>query len=217
MMAPTSERCIVHRLIIIAVMLVCGFASGQSAAQDAIGRVSRLQGEASGTRNGVTRDLALNSSVFLNEVFSTAETARLEVTFTDNTRLTLGEKAKLTLDNYVFDSAAGKGTIRFGLVGAFHFVSGQVSKLASADVSVTTPVAVVGIRGTEFWGGPIDDQALGVFLIEGAVSVSNAAGQQVLNLPGQGTNIAAPGAAPGPVTFWPPDKIGRAIATVMFR
>ena len=161
--------------------------------------------------------LALNSSVFLNEVVSTAQPARLGVTFTDNTRLTLGEKAKLTLDNYVFDSAAGKGTIRFGLVGAFRFVSGQVSKLASPDVSVTTPVAVVGIRGTEFWGGPIDDQALGVFLIEGAVSVSNAAGQQVLNLPGQGTNIAAPCAAPGPVTFWPPDKSGRARATVTVR
>ena len=104
----------------------------------------------------------------------------------------------------MFDSAAGSGTIKFGLVGPFRFVSGQVSKLASADVSVTTPVAIVGIRGTEFWGGPIDDQVLGVFLIEGAVSVSNAAGQQLLNSPGQGTNSAAP----GPVTFWAPDKIG---------
>ena len=206
-----------RRLIIVAVMLVCGFASGQCAAQNAIGTVSRIQGEASGTRGGATRALDLNASIFLNEVVSTGEAARLEVTFTDNTRLTLGEKAKLTLDNYVFDSAAGKGTIRFGLVGVFRFVSGQVSKLASADVSVMTPVAVVGIRGTEFWGGPIDDQVLGVFLIEGAVSVSNAAGQQVLNLPGQGTNIAAPGAPPGPVTFWPPDKIGRAMATVTFR
>jgi hypothetical protein len=154
---------------------------------------------------------------FLNDVVSTGETARLEVTFTDNTRLTLGEKANLTLDTRVFDSAAGSGTIKFGLVGAFRFVSGQVSKLASADVRVTMPVAIVGIRGTEFWGGPIDDQVLGVFLIEGAVSVSNAAGQQILNLPGQGTNIAAPGAAPGPVTFWAPDKIGRGIATVTFR
>jgi hypothetical protein len=92
-----------------------------------------------------------------------------------------------------------------------------VSKLASADVSVTTPVAIVGIRGTEFWGGPIDDQALGVFLLEGAVSVSNAAGQQILSRPGQGTNIAAPGTAPGPVTVWPADKVNRAIATVTFR
>jgi hypothetical protein len=180
-----------QRLIIIAVMLVCGFAGGQSAAQDAIGTISRIQGEASATRSGATRALSLNAAVFRTETVATAETARLEVTFTDNTRLTLGEKANL------FDSAAGSGTIKFGLVGAFRFVSGQVSKLASADVRVTTPVAIVGIRGTEFWGGPIDDQALGVFLIEGAVSVSNAAGQQLLNLPGQGTNIAGPGAAPG--------------------
>jgi hypothetical protein len=185
-----------QRLIIIVVMLVCCFASGPAAAQDAIGTVSRIQGEANGTRNGATRALDLNASVFRNETVVTAETARLEVTFTDNTRLTLGERAKLTLDSYVFDSAAGRGTIKFGLVGAFRFVSGQLSKLASADVSVTTPVAVVGIRGTEFWGGPIDDQVLGVFLIDGAVSVTNAAGQQILNLPGQGTNIAAPGAAP---------------------
>jgi hypothetical protein len=96
-------------------------------------------------------------------------------------------------------------------------VSGRLSKLASADVRVTTPAANLGIRGTEFWGGPIDDQVLGVFLIDGVVSVSNAAGQQILNQPGQGTNIAAAGAAPGAVTFWAQDKVARAIATVTFR
>jgi hypothetical protein len=147
---------VVQRLIIIAVTLVCGFAGGQSAAQDArpqaIGAVSRIQGEAIGTNGTARRPLGLNSSVFLNDVVSTGDAARLEVTFTDNTRLTLGETAKLTLDSYVFDSAAGSGTIKFGLVGAFRFVSGQVSKFASADVRVTTPVAIVGIRGTEFWG-----------------------------------------------------------------
>jgi hypothetical protein len=77
----------------------------------------------------------------------------------------------------------------------------------------TTPLR--GIRGTEFWGGPIDDQALGVFLIEGAVSVSNAAGEQILGQLGQVTNIARPGAAPGPVTVWPP--VSSAIATVTFQ
>jgi len=103
------DRRVLQRLIIIAVMLISGFASGQCAAQDAIGTVSRIQGEASGTRGGATRALALNAAVFLNEVVSTAETARLEVTFTDNTRLTLGEKAKLTLDAYVFRLGRGQG------------------------------------------------------------------------------------------------------------
>jgi len=206
-----------YRLIIVAVMLLPGFAGGRAAAQDVIGAVSRIQGEASGTLGSTTRPLSLNAAVFLNEVVSTGDAARLEVTFADNTRLTLGAKAKLTLDTYVFNPAAGAGTIRFGVIGALRFLSGQLSKLPTSSVSVTTPVATLGIRGTEFWGGPIDDQALGVFLIEGAVSVSNAAGEQILSQPGQGTNIAAPGAAPGPVTVWPAGKVNRALATVTFQ
>jgi hypothetical protein len=206
-----------HRLIVIAVVLLSGFARGPADAQEAIGTVSRIQGEVSGTRGGTTRALGLNAPVFPNEIMSTGEAARLELTFADNTQLTLGEKAKLTLDGYVFNPAAGSGILKFAVAGAFRFLSGKLSKLASADASVTTPFATVGIRGTEFWGGPIDDQVLGVFLIEGVVSVSNAAGQQILNRPGQGTNIATPGIAPGPVTFWPQDKVNRAIATVTFR
>ncbi len=112
---------------------------------------------------------------------------------------------------------ARHGTIKFEVAGAFRFVSARLSKLAKSDVNVVTPVANIGIRGTDFWGGPIDNQALGVFLIAGAVSVSNAAGTQILNRSGQGTNIAAPGAAPGPVTFWPVDKVNRALAAVTFR
>lgn len=201
--------------VVIAVTLFS--VGGQVAAQEAIGTVSRIQGEASGTRGAATRALGLNASVFPNEVVSTGAAARLEVIFKDNTRLTLGEKAKLTLDRFVFNPVAGRGRIRFRVGGAFRFLSGQVSKLARSDVRVTTPVAAIGIRGTEFWAGPIDDQALGVFLIEGSVRVSNAAGARTLNRPGQGTNIARPGAAPGPVTVWPPEKINRATATVTFQ
>jgi len=206
-----------HRLIIVAVMLFSALASGQATAQDAIGAVTRIQGEASGTRGGSTRALGLNAPVFLNDVVSTGDGSRLEVTFADDTRLTLGGGTKLTLDTYVFNPAVGRRTIRFGIIGALRFLSGQLSKLAISRVSVKTPVAVIGIRGTEFFAGPIDDQALGVFLIEGAVSVSNAAGRRILNRPGQGTNIATTGAAPGPVTIWPQAKVNRALAAVAFQ
>lgn len=206
-----------YRSVAIAVALLCGFAGGQVAGQEVIGTVSRIQGEASGAHRGATRALGLNASVFLNEVVSTAAAARLEVTFKDKTRLTLGESSKLALDRFVFDPAARRGRIRFRVTGAFRFISGQVSRLARSDVSITTPFAAIGVRGTEFWGGPIDNQALGVFLIEGAVRVSNAAGEQILSQPGQGTNIVTPGAAPGSVTLWPPDKVNRAIATVTFQ
>ena len=206
-----------HRLIVVAITLICCAAGEHAAAQEAIGAVSRIQGEAKVTGGGKLRALGLKASVFLDEIVSTGDGARLEVTFIDDTKLTIGEKAKLTLDTYVFDPAADSGKIKFGVAGALRFVSGRLTKLASADVSVTTPVATLGIRGTEFWGGPIDDQALGVFLIQGVVSVSNAAGEQILRQPGQGTNIATPGSAPGPVSFWVQDKVDRAVATVTFR
>jgi hypothetical protein len=203
--------------VLAALMLFSCFGGGQAAAQEAIGDVSRIQGEASGTRGTATQALGPNASVFPNEVVTTGDGARLEITFKDNARLTLSEKVKLTIDSYIFNRTGRLGTIKFEVVGAFRFVSGRISKLARSDVSVTTPVANIGIRGTDFWAGPIDNQALGVLLINGAVTVSNAAGTQTLNRPGQGTNIAAPGAAPGPVTLWPADKVGRALATVTFR
>jgi hypothetical protein len=206
-----------RRLIVVALMLCSCLGVGQAAAQEAIGAVSRIQGDASGTRGTTTQPLGANASVYPNEVVSTGDGTRLEITFKDNTRLTLSEKVKLTLDTYIYNRTAGPGTIKFEVAGAFRFVSGRLSKLAKSEVSVTTPVANIGIRGTDFWAGPIDDQALGVFLIAGAVSVSNAAGTRVLNRSGQGTNIAAPGAAPGPVTFWPADKVNRALAAVTFR
>ena len=205
-----------HRLI-IAMTLLASLACAPVRAQEAIGSVSRIQGEASGTRGGATQALGLNAQVLVNESVSTGAAGRLEITFKDNTRLTLGENAKLTLDRYIFNPGTKRRMIRLKVVGAFRFISGKVANLARSDVTVTTPVASVGIRGTDFWAGPIDDQALGVFLMEGAVQVSNAAGRQTLNQTGQGTNIARPGAAPGRVTLWPQDKIDRAMATVAFR
>jgi hypothetical protein len=116
-------RRMLYRLIAIAVALLCVFAGGQVAGQEAIGTVSRIQGEASGVHGGATRALGLNASVFLNEVVSTGAAARLEVTFKDSTRLTLGEKTKLTLDRFVFNPAARRGRIRFRVSGAFRFLS----------------------------------------------------------------------------------------------
>ena len=121
MVARTNKR-VLNWLIVIAMTLLFAFAGDRVEAQQAIGTVSRIQGEANGTRSGATRVLALNTSVVLNETVSTGTATRLEVTFKDNTRLTLGENTKLTLDRYVFNPAAGRGTIRFRVVGAFRFL-----------------------------------------------------------------------------------------------
>ena len=60
-----------NRLIIIAVTIVSIFAGDRVAAQEAIGTVSRILGEANATRGGDTRALSINTSVILNETVST--------------------------------------------------------------------------------------------------------------------------------------------------
>lgn len=204
-------------MIFAAAAALMALAIGPASAADPIGAVSRVQGTSTAVVDGAATPLDLGASVFLNQEVSTGEEARLELTFTDGTQLTLGEKAKMILDTFVYNPAEGTGKLKMAVTGAFRFVSGQVSKQPNKEVAVATPVATVGIRGTEFWGGPIDNQVLGVFLIDGAVTVTNANGEQVLDTPGQGTNISTPDAAPGPVTIWPQDKVDRAIATVTFQ
>ena len=106
-------------LILLALALFPCFAGRQAAAQEAIGAVSRIQGTANGTRGTAAQALGSNTSVFPNEILSTGDGTRLEITFKDNTRLTLSEKAKVTLDTYIFNPAAGLGTIKFEAAGAF--------------------------------------------------------------------------------------------------
>lgn len=184
-----------------------------ASAEDQAGQVSQAKGSATGTIGETKEPLDLGSSVFMNEVLATGDAARLEITFLDATRLTLGEKASLRIDSFVYSGGKTK-VLKLAAAGALRFISSG-TKSAGAQISLRTQVVEIGIRGTDFWTGPIDGQ-FGVLLLDGAVTVSNAAGAVVLDQPGEGTNIAGPGAAPGPVTQWPQQKVDRALAAVAF-
>ena len=184
-------------------------------AATAIGKVDRTEGPCQGAIAGTVNDLSPGLPVFVDEAISTGPDARIAVSLDDGTMLTLGEKASLTLDDFVFDPS-GEDKLHAAITGAFRFVSGKLAPGGTREASVTTPVAVIGVRGTDFWGGPIDGN-FGVVLLEGAIAVTANGGTVTLGATGQGTSIAAAGAAPGPMTNWPADKLARALATVTFR
>ena len=140
-----------------------------------IGSVTRLQGEGTLTRGTSSSPLAAEVSIQLNDDISTGTAARAELTFTDGTKLTVGEQSKVKVDTFVFNEGYSGNKLGLDIAGPFRFVSGKLSKGKGAEVSVTTPMATIGIRGTDFWGGLIDNQ-FGVFLIEGSVSITDAGG-----------------------------------------
>ncbi|MEX0852203.1 MAG: FecR family protein, partial [Bauldia sp.] len=159
------------RLAWLLVLLVCGTPAD---AATAIGKVGRVQGAVEGTVEGATGALAPDDAVFLGEVIETGAEGRAEMALDDGTVLTIGENARLTLDTFVVGSA-GANRLAVTVAGAFRFVSAALGA-SRRQASVTTPFAVIGVRGTDFWGGPIDGR-FGVYLFEGAVAVANAAGE----------------------------------------
>ena len=181
------------RPIAACLVLVLSAASASAATQ--VGSVSRSLGAGTGTGDAETRTLGAGAPVHLDEVLATGEDARLAVTLDDGTVLTLGENARLAVDAFVYDPA-GANTLHATVAGAFRYVSGALSTDATRTASVTTPVALIGVRGTDFWGGPIDG-GFGVALFEGSIAVTSGGITRILETPGLGVNVEA-GAAPNP-------------------
>ena len=180
------------------------------AAAEPVGTAVRISGEARADDVILAPGTPFESGAIL----TTGDGARLEVVFTDGTTLILGERAKLAVERYVYDASGGEARLRAS-GGAFLVTSGAVAKLPGRPLSVATPVAVIGVRGTRFWGGPLDN-ALDVLVLDGAVTVANDGGRVDLNA-GQGTGVTAASQSPGAPVAWGDAKVRRALDSVQFR
>jgi hypothetical protein len=191
-------------------------APGPAHAEVRVGAVEQTQGDATAAQTGQrARKLTPGSEVLSNDTLLTGPDGRLAARLLDDTRLTLGEGAALLVDRFVYDPSGSRNRLAIrALRGAFVFVGGRVEESAGARVTVRTPLATLGIRGTTVWGGPIDG-GYGVFVQAGQVVVSTSRGRVTLG-PGQGTMLR-PRQAPEAVKTWPAEKVQRALATVALR
>jgi hypothetical protein len=190
-------------------------ACNNSRKPEGIGNVSRVEGDGVLKRGDSASKLSADLPVRINDDIVTAAAARAELTFIDGTKLTIGEESQIKIDSFVFEEGKSGNRLSLNVAGPFRYISGRLGASEASSVSVKTPVATIGVRGTDFWGGPIDQQ-YGVFLLEGSVSVTTSAGEVVLTVSGTGVDIAEADQVPGPIVQWGQDKVNRAIATVTF-
>ena len=202
------------RLLTFLVTMLAPLAAFATDEPAPVGFVDKVENEAKVVSGDSGATAIIGTPIHMKDELRTGADGRLQVTFRDNTVLTLGEKASVVIDRYVYapDRDVGE-TVLQATKGAFRFASGRIKGLKQSNIAVSTPVADIGVRGTEFWGGPMD-QKYGVLLLEGEVTVSNQAGSATLSTPGQGTDIPSPLDAPGPVQAWSADKIAHAVASV---
>ena len=149
-----------------AVILV--FCSTLSArAESVVGTVSKVQNSAQIGGGPAT----VGSPVHMSDRLRTGANARLEVTFNDNSKLTLGENANVVIDGYVYNPNKSSAQVVLNSAhGALRFAGGKIEEMSHKNIVVNTPGAALAVRGTHFWAGPINGK-YGVLLLSGKVDV----------------------------------------------
>ena len=179
-----------------------------------VGAVDKVQEQAVAVQAGASRDLATSGPVYFRDKMRTGPGARLEAKLDDGTVLTLGEKGKLTVDEFVYRPGAAGNKLALNVTeGAFLFVGGKIEGPTGGNVSIKTPIGTLGVRGTTVWGGPIDG-GFGVLVLKGEVWVKTQHGMVDLK-EGSGTMIFGK-KAPEKAAPWPDDRTKRAVATISF-
>jgi ferric-dicitrate binding protein FerR (iron transport regulator) len=173
-------------------------------AAERVGSVEEVKGEVFAELDAVRRTLDRAASIFLGDEVATGAASRLGMRLGRDTRIRLGEQARLKIDRFLVD-AGGEMTLRSGPL-LFDRPPRR------AGVQIRSPFALIAVRGTRVFAGPSNDR-FGVFVARGSVAVT-AAGQQVVLREGEGTDIVSPGTPPTPVKRWGPERIRAALASV---
>jgi len=120
-----------------------------AATSTTVGQVESKQGKVWGEAKWSSNYAKVKGDlVAQDEVIATGYKSSTTIKFIDSTIMKLGANAKITIDEMVYDPGNDendKVVFRLG-AGAFYFVSGKVAK---QKVTLITPTATIGIRGTE--------------------------------------------------------------------
>ena len=182
-------------------------------AGDQIGAVTHAQGVTQARQNDTLRDLHTGGDVLTKDTLLTGAKSRLKVDFKDGSELYLGDNSKLAIDDMIYEPHRhGQGTLWLTR-GVFRMVTGQINKVPDGALSVITPFATIGVRGTDFWGQQSADKLVMAVLGHGELYISTPDGTVRLTQPYTFVTIEK-GKPPSPVEKLGDQQLKDAVATV---
>jgi hypothetical protein len=165
---------------------VASFGGGAHAAS--VATVTEVVNEGYRTPPGREEQTAKRADELVqDEALRTDDESSIQVQFADGSQLSVESESELVLSDYVFDGAASQGMINLN-DGLFHFTS---NGKPDQGVKLRTPVATIGVRGTEFLVHVDGDDATVIDILSGAVEAKpNGTGKSVVCVGGQSILVA---------------------------
>jgi hypothetical protein len=138
-----SRNCILFVFVLFA---LAGLASAPASAQTRVGEAAVVKNQVVRVSGSASSQINVGDSLLRDETVRTGLDSATRLVMADNTNLSLGPNATITLDRTVFNDEHSYRDIAIKLSsGAFRFVTGDSEKAA---YKITTTVATIGVRGT---------------------------------------------------------------------
>jgi len=116
-----------------------------------IGQIKVATGQVSVERKGQTLPAKVGLLLEADDVLHTGADGSVGITMRDNSLLSAGPNSILSLERFEFDPTSEEGRFDAQLRrGTLAVVSGRIAKKTPQAMTVRTPSAVLGVRGTEF-------------------------------------------------------------------
>ncbi len=155
------------------------------------------------TPEGASRSLAKGARIVSGETIRTKD-GRAQLRFDDGAIVSLQPESEFRIDNYQFSGQPdGKERGFFSLLkGGLRTLTGLVGRANKDNYKVTTSVATVGIRGTEYTLTYLGAESIAIATGEGSIEVCNGGGCAIL-VSGDSAIIEGPNGAARRVEFRP--------------
>ncbi|MDH5377039.1 MAG: FecR domain-containing protein [Gammaproteobacteria bacterium] len=97
------------------------------------------------------RKLTRGSKIYVGETITTDVNGFAQINFTDNSIATLRNRSELSVDKYIASKKPQEEAMHLNLKGGgLRMISGGIAKRKKRNFQLTTPVATLGVRGTDF-------------------------------------------------------------------
>lgn len=172
---------VTNRVFAAAVFLWVGaLVPSLSSAADA-GRVSSAQGDANLLRDTTQVKVMTGSTIQSGDEIRTGYPAQVMMEMADGSKFALPHDTNFKVDKFAQSSSGGSAIFTL-LKGAFRTVSGLIGKGGADNYQMNTPVATMGIRGTDYSavfkadGGKRHPDGLYAKVTKGRIVVNNDGG-----------------------------------------
>lgn len=188
--------CTWSRIVIVATLFILSPLSMLRAETASIARVALSVGDAKRVNAaGQTEQLRLGSTLADGDRVVTGKDAVVILVFIDQGRVSLRADTELIIRQYRADPAGIDSQINLELVrGAMRQISGHAAQLQPERYRLNTPIAAIGVRGTDFLAKTNGD-TLETFVQQGKIVILPGGISSGCSLSGSSSQVCAPLAA----------------------